>query len=335
MIQTLYFENDDVIILDQSRLPDEVVYLRCQSPEEVAEAIKRLQVRGAPLIGVTAVFGLVMAVRKYTGPEHELPAYMEQVAALMCSTRPTAVNLFWAIRHIKSLFYDHWSEGREKTVAWLRDEAERMFAADVTINKAIGEKGQQLLKPATRIMTICNAGALATCGYGTALGVIRAASEQKKIKQVYACETRPVLQGARLTVWELMQDNIPVTLITDNMAGYVMSRGMVDAVIAGADRIAANGDTANKIGTYGLAVLARYHHIPFYIAAPLSTFDNEIHSGQEIPIEERHPEEVLQLGGKLITVPEVNVFNPAFDVTPGSLITAIITEKGIIRPAQN
>lgn len=332
MIPTLYFEKDDVVILDQSKLPDRVAYLKCKSPEEVADAIKRLQVRGAPLIGVTAVFGLVMAITKYTGPDDELPAYVEQVAEMLCSTRPTAVNLFWAVRHIKTFFYNNWSLGREKAVALLMDEACRMFECDVMINQAIGENGQQLLEAGSRVMTVCNAGALATCGYGTALGVIRAASAQNKIQQVYACETRPVLQGARLTVWELMQDNIPVTLITDNMAGYVMSRGMIDAVIAGADRIAANGDTANKIGTYGLAVLAHHHHIPFYIAAPLSTFDSEIESGQDIPIEERDPDEVRQLGGRAITVPEVIVFNPAFDVTPASLITAIITEKGIIRP---
>lgn len=332
MIPTLYFENDDVVILDQSKLPGQVVYQKCQSPEEVAAAIKLLQVRGAPLIGITAAFGLAMAVRKYAGPDEQLPGYVEKVAAMMSSTRPTAINLFWAIRHIKSFFYENWMLGREKVTSMLVDEACHMFAADAAINRAIGEHGRELLDAESRVMTICNAGALATCGYGTALGVIRGAFDQKKIKQVWACETRPVLQGARLTVWELMQDHIPVTLITDNMAGYVMSQGMVDAVIAGADRIAVNGDTANKIGTYTLAILAQYHHIPFYIAAPLSTFDSNIDSGQDIPIEERNPDEVRQLMGEKTTVPEVPVFNPSFDVTPNRLITAIITEKGIITP---
>ncbi|HEX3011345.1 MAG TPA: S-methyl-5-thioribose-1-phosphate isomerase [Syntrophomonadaceae bacterium] len=332
MIPTLYFENDDIVLLDQSKLPGQVIYKKCQSPEEVADAIKLLQVRGAPLIGITAAFGLAMAVKKYTGQGEKLPEYLEKTAAMMSSTRPTAVNLFWAVNHIKSIFYQNWPSEREAVVSLLTDEARRMYENDCAINRSIGENGQQLLGAESRVMTICNAGALATCGYGTALGVIRSTFERGKIKQVWACETRPVLQGARLTVWELMQDQIPVTLITDNMAGYVMSRGMVDAVIAGADRIAANGDTANKIGTYALAVLARYHHVPFYIAAPLSTFDRDTNCGQDIPIEERDPDEVRQFMGEKTTVPEVDVFNPAFDVTPNNLITAIITEKGIITP---
>lgn len=332
MIATLYFEDDNVIILDQSQLPARVAYEVCRSAEEVAQAIRLLKVRGAPLIGVTAAFGLAMAVRKYSGPDEELPAYVEQTAQLLASTRPTAVNLFWAIEHMKKVFYHNWQLGREKVIAMLKQEALQMFDCDIAVNNAIGEYGQQLLKPPCRVMTICNAGALATCGYGTALGVIRSAHAQGKINQVWACETRPVLQGARLTVWELVQDHIPVKLITDNMAGYVMSLGMVDAVIAGADRIAANGDTANKIGTYSLAVLADYHHIPFYIAAPVSTFDGAIASGKDIPIEERDGDEVRRLLQVPTTVPEVQVFNPAFDVTPAHLISAIITEKGVITP---
>jgi methylthioribose-1-phosphate isomerase len=332
MIPTLYFEKDDVVILDQSRLPEEVSFVKCETPEQVADAIRCLQVRGAPLIGLTAVFGLVMAVNKYQGPDDNLPRYMEQVAEMLSGTRPTAVNLFWALGRIKAFFYKNWPLEKNRLSALLKDEACRMLDDDICINQAIGKNGQVLLRAGSRVMTVCNAGALATCGYGTALGVVRAASEQNKLEQVYACETRPVLQGARLTVWELMQDGIPVTLITDSMAAYVMAQGMVDAVIAGADRIAANGDTANKIGTYGLAVLAHHHHIPFYIAAPLSTFDRDIKTGQDIPIEQRHPDEVRQLAGKIITVPEVKVFNPAFDVTPGPLITAFITEKGIVRP---
>jgi methylthioribose-1-phosphate isomerase len=332
MIQTIYFENDNVVVLDQSKLPQEVIYRSCRSPEEIAAAIKLLQVRGAPLIGITAAFGLAMAVKKYQGPDDMLPDYVEKIANMLVSTRPTAVNLYWAVKHLKDYFYQKWPLGRAKIGSLLAQEALRMLAEDITVNRAIGQNGSELLKPASRVMTICNAGALATCGYGTALGIIRAAFEENKIKQVWACETRPVLQGARLTVWELMQDQIPVTLITDNMAGYVMSRGMVDAVIAGADRIAANGDTANKIGTYMLAVLANYHHIPFYIAAPLSSFDKSIGSGQDIPIEERDADEVRQLMGEKTTVADAAVFNPAFDVTPHRLISAIVTEKGIIKP---
>lgn len=331
MIKTIYWDNDAVVILDQNELPAQVKYVRCENYYALVHAIKVLQVRGAPLIGVTAAYGLALAVYKYKGNLAGLEAYYHEAEQLFADTRPTAVNLFWAIGRMRSIF-DSLTKHDLQTVAQaLLKEAEAMYAEDLNINTRIGQNGEALIAPNARILTICNAGALATCGYGTALGVIRSAQQAGKLQQVWACETRPVLQGARLTVWELMQDNIPVTLITDSMVAHIMSQGQVDAVVVGADRIAANGDSANKIGTYGLAVLAQYHQIPFYIAAPMSTVDLNIRSGQEIPIEERNHEEVRQLRGQYITLPEVKVFNPAFDVTPGQLITAIITEEGIIR----
>lgn len=332
MIRTVYFENNEVVVLDQRRLPLEVVYARLDTPEKVAEAIKLLMVRGAPLIGVTAAFGLAMAVDRFSGSKEELIPYFKKIKELLASTRPTAVNLFWALKRMEEVFNSSLDGDISQIKDKLKKTAEEMYEEDININKAIGENGNKLLSRDSRIMTICNAGAVATCGFGTALGVIRAGFAENKVKKVWACETRPVLQGSRLTVWELMQDNIPVTLITDNMAGYVMSRGEVDAVIVGADRIAINGDTANKIGTYSLAVLAHHHNIPFYVAAPLSTIDFSIESGSQIPIEERDKDEVKKIRDIYVTVPEAEVFNPAFDVTPGELINGIITEKGVISP---
>lgn len=333
MIKTLDFDQNIVIILDQSRLPEQVEYIRCEKVEDVAEAIKTLKVRGAPLIGVTAAFGLALAMDAYKGPEESMGEYFSQVKSKLASTRPTAVNLFWALERMEQVFRHEYQQGNRSEIGKrLKQEAMRMYEEDIAVNQAIGEKGEALLPDNSRIMTICNAGALATCGYGTALGVIRRAAERGKIKQVWACETRPVLQGARLTVWELMQDKIPVTLISDNMAAYVMQLGQVDAAIVGADRIAANGDTANKIGTYALAVLANYHKIPFYVAAPFSTVDLKTIKGSEIPVEERSGEEIRQFRGVYFTVPQVDVFNPAFDITPHDLITAIITEKGVLKP---
>jgi methylthioribose-1-phosphate isomerase len=333
MIKTLYFDNYNVMILDQSQLPDQVEYVRCETVEDVAEAIKTLKVRGAPLIGVTAAFGLAMAMANYQGSPDKIPDYFHKAKFLLASTRPTAVNLFWALRRIEKVFkQEHQTTTPEQIAQRLKQEAIKMYEEDIAINRAIGENGQALLPEGARVMTICNAGALATCGYGTALGVIRAAAARDKLDKVWACETRPVLQGARLTVWELMEDEIPVTLISDNMAAYVMQLGKVDAIIVGADRIAANGDTANKIGTYSLAILASYHHIPFYVAAPLSTLDIKTTSGTDIPVEQRCPDEVREYRGIYFTVPEVDVFNPAFDITPQHLITGIITEKGVIYP---
>jgi len=332
MICTINFDGDDVLVLDQNRLPGELVYERISDHRDLAEAIKLLKVRGAPLIGVSAAFGLALAAANYTGSADSLEAYYTEQEQLFAATRPTAVNLFGAIKRMRQVFNRQKNLDTGSLAGYLRQEAQNMFDEDIAKNHAIGEAGQDLLAPDSRILTICNAGALATCGYGTALGVIRSADRRGKIKMVWACETRPVLQGARLTVWELMQDKIPVSLITDNMAAYLMNLQQIDAVIIGADRIAANGDTANKIGSYSLAVLAQYHKLPFYVAAPLSTVDIDIPSGGEIPIEERGQEEVRRILGNYITVPEVSVFNPAFDVTPADLIKGIITEVGVIRP---
>ncbi len=331
MITTIYWDRDAVVILDQNELPSQVKYIRCEDHYALVHAIKVLQVRGAPLIGVTAAYGLALAVMNFRGSRPDLKAYYDEAEQLFASTRPTAVNLFWAIGRMHRLFETLLDKKEQEIGEALLKEAQAMFAEDLSINKNIGKNGEIILNENARVLTICNAGALATCGYGTALGVIRSAHQLGKISRVWACETRPVLQGARLTVWELMEDRIPVTLITDNMVAHVMSRGEIDAVIVGADRIAANGDTANKIGTYGLAVLADFHGIPFYVAAPMSTVDLNLAGGEEIPIEERSHEEVRQLRGQYITVPGVEVFNPAFDVTPGRLISGIITEAGIVR----
>ncbi len=333
MIKTIYFDDHAVMLLDQSRLPQILTYERCSNSSQVAEAIQKLKVRGAPLIGVTAAFGLAMAVHNYTGSAAGLDEHFQETKKLLAATRPTAVNLFWALERMDKTYQAHRGQDLASIAQALISEAEKMFEEDININKAMGEYGQEIVGLESNIMTICNAGALATCGYGTALGVIRSAASRGKLKRVWACETRPVLQGARLTVWELLQEGIPVCLITDSMAGYTMKLGHIDLVIVGADRIAANGDVANKIGTFSLAVLAHYNNIPFYVAAPLSTVDLSIETGDSIPIEERHQDEVRQMAGTYSTVPEVEVFNPAFDVTPHHLISGIITEKGIIRPS--
>ncbi|MGE5389488.1 MAG: S-methyl-5-thioribose-1-phosphate isomerase [Deltaproteobacteria bacterium] len=334
-MKTIAYEAPYVVILDQNQLPQKVVYESCVTAEQVADAIRELKVRGAPLIGVAAAFGLALAMLQYHGSEDELLNYYQEKRDLLAATRPTAVNLFWALQRMDDVMQGSQDLSAATIALRLLQAAQELLEDDIRVNEAIGEKGQTLLSGSVRVMTICNAGALATCGYGTALGVIRSAARLGKIEQVWACETRPVLQGARLTVWELMEDGIPVTLISDNMAASVMRRGEVDAVLVGADRIAANGDTANKIGTYGLAVLAAYHRIPFYVVAPSSTVDISLASGEEIPIEERHGDEIRQFRGVYFTVPEAPVFNPAFDVTPNELITAIITEKSIIRPPFN
>lgn len=332
MIDTVKYESPYLFILDQNQLPDAVSYQRCARLEDVADAIRTLKVRGAPLIGVCAAYAMAMAVARYQGSPEGLGDYVKRAQSRLAATRPTAVNLFWALDKIEQVFLNNREQELDLIAHEMLEAARSMHEQDVAINKSIGEWGQILLPPGARVMTICNAGALATCGYGTALGVVRSAYRNGVLEMVWACETRPVLQGARLTVWELMQDKIPVTLITDNMAGYAMSLGKVDAVIVGADRIAANGDTANKIGTYSLAVLADFHSIPFYVAAPLSSIDINLGSGGLIPIEQRHDDEIRYIRGTCLSVPDVPVFNPAFDVTPQHLIKAIITEKGIIKP---
>jgi methylthioribose-1-phosphate isomerase len=319
-------------ILNQTLLPNHIEYIECCNYKRVAQAIKRLEVRGAPAIGVAAAFGLVLGAKELCNSQ-DFWNGIEEVAEKLRRTRPTAVNLFWAIKRMMSVIQnaDKGSNIMDVITA-LEKEAIAIAAEDRDMNHKISQYGAQLFNEPISILTHCNAGALATSGFGTALGVVRQAFSEGKITRVFADETRPLLQGARLTAWELMQENIPVTLITDNMAGWVMKKDMVQAVIVGADRIALNGDVANKIGTYSVAVLAKEHNIPFYVAAPISTFDFTMKSGFDIPIEERHIEEVTHFSG-LATAPEgVDVFNPAFDVTPNSLVSAIITESGILKP---
>lgn len=331
-IKPILYENGLLKLIDQRLLPTEEVWLEYTDYREVAEAIRSMVVRGAPAIGVTAAFGAAFGAREIAADSFEAfyPQF-EEVCALLAATRPTAVNLFWALDRMKECA----RKKRELPLAELKErllaEAESIAEEDERLNRAMGKYGEPLIPAGGRILTHCNAGALATGGYGTALGVIRAAAEAGKQVSVLADETRPFLQGARLTAWELMKDHIPVTLICDNMAGYLMSRGEVDCVIVGADRIAANGDTANKIGTYTVAVLAREHNLPFYVAAPLSTIDLSLPDGSHIPIEERDASEVTHTGGKQLAPDGVAVRNPAFDVTPARLVTAIITERGVVR----
>jgi methylthioribose-1-phosphate isomerase len=315
-----------LVLLDQRLLPGTVSSLPCRTAEEVARAIEELGVRGAPAIGIAAAYGVVLASRL---GKHAARQAIERLS----KTRPTAVNLFWALRRMESVL-DRVPDGesREALEAVLLEEAGAIHRDDVEINRAIGRHGQDLLPQSATILTHCNAGALATGGYGTALGIIRAAREAGKTVRVLADETRPVLQGARLTAWELHEEGFDVTVLCDSMAGPAMKSLGVDAVITGADRVAANGDTANKIGTYALAILARYHGIPFYIAAPLSTLDPATPTGRDIPIEERPPAEVLAFHGRPTAPEGVKAWNPAFDVTPAELITAIVTESGVVRP---
>ncbi len=328
MYPVIEWQDDKVIMIDQRLLPMEEKFIEHHSYTEVARSIKDMVIRGAPAIGVAAAMGIALGVLK---TEENYEKEFKRITDTISSTRPTAVNLFWAIERMKKVFsqYKH-----EPSVLKQRmiEEALTIEQEDVAINKKIGENGEVLLKSGQTVLTHCNAGALATAGYGTALGVIRSAVANNKKIEVVADETRPYLQGARLTVWELQQDNIPVKLVTDNMAGFLMARGLIDAVIVGADRIASNGDTANKIGTYSVAILADYHHIPFYVAAPTSTIDFTIASGEEIPIEERNKEEILNFRNQRIASPETQVYNPAFDVTPHHLINAIITEKKVLYP---
>lgn len=319
-------------LIDQTLLPNELRYIACRTVEEVREAIKTLRVRGAPAIGIAGALGVVLGIwgseaRSYD----EFKAELDQVADYLATSRPTAVNLFWALDRMRRAAERNKDKPIPELKKLLLREALDIIEEDKRICRAIGRNGARLLPDECTILTHCNAGGLATADYGTALGVIYAAAEMGKRIKVFADETRPLLQGARLTAWELMRNGIDVTLICDNTAAYVMRQGLVDCVIVGADRIAANGDTANKIGTYNLAVLAKEHGIPFYVAAPSSTFDLTLESGDQIPIEERSPEEVTCPFGRRIAPEGVKVYNPAFDVTPAHLITAIITEKGVIR----
>jgi methylthioribose-1-phosphate isomerase len=333
MVATVEYVNGAVRLIDQRRLPNEEVFIDCRDYQTVAEAIRTLAVRGAPAIGVTAALGLAVGARAIEAEDFDrFWARFTEICAIMAATRPTAVNLFWAIARMKTCAQTQRQLSIADLKARLEQEALCILAEDIANNRQMGLYGQVLIADQARILTHCNAGALATAGYGTALGVIRAAVEQGKHVQVIADETRPVLQGARLTAWELHKDGIPVTLIADNMAASLMRRGMIDLVIVGADRIAANGDVANKIGTYGVAVLAHAHDIPFYVAAPLSTIDGSLPSGDHIPIEERQPDEVTHVGDRQIAPTGIGVLNPAFDVTPHTYVQAIITEVGVLRP---
>lgn len=335
MFETIRWDGDSVVLIDQRYLPGKEDYLACKSPEAVADAIRDMVVRGAPAIGVTAALGIALGLKQANAQDIEtLRHSMESLSTLMASTRPTAVNLFWAIDRMKKRFVELASEGAERVdnvVTGMEAEAVAIRKEDIEINRRMGAHGAELVPDGARILTHCNAGALATAGYGTALGVVYAAKEAGKNIEVFADETRPFLQGARLTAWELAKNGVPVTLITDNMAGYFMAKGEIDMVIVGSDRIASNGDVCNKIGTYSLAVLAKEHGIPFYAVAPTSTFDLSIASGKEIPIEERSPDEVTHVHGVRLAPEGVAVRNPAFDVTPARLVTAIVCENGIAK----
>ncbi len=330
LFSPLRFAHGTLQLLDQTRLPREEVWLDCTTPEQVADAIRRLAVRGAPAIGVAAAYGLVLGI--WTTTDADLDARFAAVKALLASTRPTAVNLSWALARGQAVFAAHRAQGaaavRQALLAW----ADEVCQQDVNTNLAIGDHGRSLFQPGDRVLTHCNAGALATAGFGTALGVITAGWQRGCIAKVWVDETRPLLQGARLTAWELERLGIPFQLITDSSAGAIMARGEVDRIVVGADRIAANGDTANKIGTYTVAVLAHHHHVPFYIAAPLSTIDPHTPTGQEIPIEVRAPEEVTAVLGHPLAPAGSPALNLAFDVTPHQLIAGIITEVGVLAP---
>jgi methylthioribose-1-phosphate isomerase len=331
MIKTISWKNNSVILIDQKVLPVTERYVTCRSYREIISAIKDLTVRGAPAIGVAAAMGAALgALQLSMLPPEKFRRKFIAICDEIARARPTARNLFWALERMKKRLDEAMQTSQNNLVKELVDEAKNIYAEDIETNRQMGKHGRMLMAGGDNILTHCNAGALATAGYGTALGVIRAAHEQGKKLHVYVDETRPVLQGARLTAWELKKEKIPFTLITDNVAGFLMRQGKIDKIIVGADRIAANGDTANKIGTYSLAVLATVHHIPFYVAAPLSTIDVSLKTGAAIPIEERKSEEVICLRGVRSAPKDIKVYNPAFDITPAEYITAIITEKGII-----
>src|SRR5687768_9634573 len=335
MLPTIDWKDDAVVMIDQRKLPAAEVYVTCRTANDVAKAIRTMVIRGAPAIGVAAAMGIALGLRRSaaTGTK-QFTTEFQKTCDLMAATRPTAVNLFWAIERMKKTFADAAQGGCSvgEIKQRLESEARRIHDEDVESCRTMGAHGATLVPQSARILTHCNAGALATAGYGTALGVVRAAAEQGKKVAVLADETRPFLQGARLTAWELVRDGIETTVITDNMAGSMMGLGHVDLVVVGADRIAANGDVANKIGTYGVAVLAKEHAIPFYVAAPLSTIDLATPDGSLIPIEERNEREVTHIGASRLTPEGAHIRNPAFDVTPARYVTAIITERGVARP---
>ena len=329
MVETIQWTADGVVMIDQTRLPRVTEFVTCKTYLQVADAIKTMVIRGAPAIGVAAAMGVALGVLQ--AQESTLDSEFETICSTLAGTRPTAVNLFWAIDRMRRLYAALKGHPIAEIRAAMVDEAQRVYRDDIAINRAIGANGGPLVPEGKTVLTHCNAGALATAGYGTALGVVRAATEAGKNIDVFADETRPFLQGARLTVWELQQDNIPVKLITDNMAGHFLKSGRIGCVVVGADRIASNGDVANKIGTYGVAVLAKENGVPFYVAAPISTLDLTLASGDEIPIEHRAACEVTEVFGVPVAPDKTAVENPAFDVTPFRYVTAIITEKGVAR----
>jgi methylthioribose-1-phosphate isomerase len=335
MLPTIDRQDDVIVMVDQRKLPGQEIYVRCRTAPEVAKAIRTMVIRGAPAIGVAAAMGIAVGMRRSSAKgTRDFAVEFQKTCDLMAATRPTAVNLFWAIDRMKRVFAEGAQSGESPSeiLARLDREAQGIHDEDVANCRAMGGHGAAMVPDGARVLTHCNAGALATAGYGSALGVIRAAVEQGKKIAVFADETRPFLQGARLTAWELVRDGINTTVITESMAGPLMRQGEIDIVVVGADRIAANGDTANKIGTYTVAVLAHEHRIPFYVAAPLSTIDLSTPDGDHIPIEERDQREVSHLGSSRLTPEGAHIRNPAFDVTPHRYITGIITERGILRP---
>ena len=335
MLPTIAWEDGEVVMIDQRKLPSREVYVRCRTGRDVAKAIRTMVIRGAPAIGVAAAMGVALELRRSTATgTTQLATEFYRTCDLLAATRPTAVNLFWALERMKRVFAGAMRAGQstDELTATIIAEAARVHDEDVASCRALGQHGAEVVPDEGRVLTHCNAGALATGGYGSALGVVRAAVEAGKRVVVYADETRPFLQGARLTAWELLRDGIETTVITDGMVGALMQSGRVDLVVVGADRIAANGDVANKIGTYTVAVLAREHDVPFYVAAPVSTIDLATPVGSGIPIEERDAREVTHLGALQLTPDGARVWNPAFDVTPARLVAGIITERGICRP---
>ena len=329
-VRTIEWKNDRVVMLDQRLLPHKEIYRVYGDYRQVADAIRQMVIRGAPALGVAAAMGAALGALRSKGKNFDRE--FERILLTLSKTRPTAVNLFWALERMRNVYTVNRAKGIAEVKRLLKAEALKIYKEDIAANKALGKFGAKLLRHSKRVMTHCNAGALATAGYGTALGVIRALKEGGSDIEVFVNETRPFLQGARLTAWELKKEKIAATLVTDNMAGYLMQKGWVDAVIVGCDRVAANGDVANKIGTYTIAVLARRHRVPFYVAGPTSSIDMQCPTGTEIPIEQRDPKEVSHIFGRPLAPKGIKILNPAFDVTSQELIAAIITEKGVIYP---
>jgi len=336
-VYPVIWHEDRILLIDQNRLPTEYVIVEISRCDDMARAIKTMIVRGAPAIGVAAAYGMYLGAREIKTEDRDaFLTQLEDIAQVLRQTRPTAVNLFWAIARMMKTAYETIGSV-EQLKASLLQTAQAIQVEDLQTCQAIGDRGLEVMPTTPHqlcILTHCNAGALATAGYGTALGVVRSAWREGRLARVYADETRPRLQGARLTSWECVQEGIPVTVITDSMAAHCMKQGLIDVVIVGADRIAANGDTANKIGTYSLAIVAKAHEVPFFVAAPLSTIDFELPSGTKIPIEERHPSEIYQIGETVVCPPGVEFYNPSFDITPAELITGIITEQGVVAPSE-